>query len=107
VPVTAFGIAVSILVPWNDTNRSHRLRLRVEDEDSREVAGFEAQFEVGRPPGIPSGSDQRMVMAVNLHTQFPHAGGWRVVAEMGGEPRSASFRVHDEAAPGAPTIHPG
>ncbi len=94
-PVTHFGIAISVLVPWNETNQQHHLVFRLEPEDGGELVRMEADLEMGRPPGLPAGSDQRAVLAINADIQFPAAGGYRVVAELGEQVSATSFRVHD------------
>jgi hypothetical protein len=92
-----FGLGVSVLVPWTQTNRKHRLEVRMEHEDGGEpLFRMEGEFEVGRPPGIQEGADQRAVFAMDGITQFPAAGGYRVVAAIdSGKVRSVSFRVRD------------
>jgi hypothetical protein len=100
-PVSHFGIGVSVLIPWTETNRRHHLVVRIEHEDGEPLLGsIEADLEVGRPPGLPHGADQRAVLAMNADIQFPRAGGHRVVADLGDQMRSASFRVHDKEASG-------
>jgi hypothetical protein len=99
-PISHFGIGVSVLVPWNETNRPHRLGIRIEDEDGANIGGLEADLEMGRPPGIAHGSDQRAVLGVNVNLTFPRPGGYRVVAELAGQTRTLSFRVHDDPPPG-------
>lgn len=98
-PITHFGVGVGVLVPYTETNRQHHLALRVEREDGQQIALVEADLEMGRPPGLPAGSDQRAIMALNAEVQFPEPGGYRVVGELGGQQRSVSFRVHDRAQP--------
>ncbi|SRR6266545_6351832 len=99
-PVTHFGIAASVLVPWTETNRPHHLSIRIEGEDGApELGRLEADLEVGRPPGSRPGTDQRAVMAVNVNLQFPRAGGYRIVAELGDKVRTTSFRVNDAPLP--------
>lgn len=96
IPITHFGIGVSVLVPWTETNRPHHLVLRIEHEDgATEIGAIETDLEIGRPPGLPHGSDQRAVLAVNADIQFPLEGGWRVAARLGEQTKTASFRVHD------------
>lgn len=99
-----FGIGVSILVPWTETNRRFELKLRVEGEDGEpELANFDGELEVGRPPGLPPGSDLRAVLAINVDTVFPKPGGYRIKGRIGDAPdseRSVSFRVIDQPAPG-------
>ena len=100
-PPTHFGIGVSVLVPWTETNVPHHLVVTIEGEDGEpELGRLEADLEMGRPAGVRPGSDQRAVLAMNLNIQFPEAGGYRVRADLGDQMRSASFRVHDEVPPG-------
>ena len=95
-PPSHFALGVSVLVPWTETNRRHHLVLRVESEDGEpQLATVEADLEVGRPPGLRPGSDQRAVLAINADLQFPIPGGYRVVAELAEQIRTASFRVND------------
>lgn len=102
-PLSHFGIALSILVGWNDTNLRHHVQILVESEDGgTPLATAEADFEMGRPPGATVGADLRALMALNVDTTFPSAGGYRIVAEMPAhdERKSVSFRVHDQLVPG-------
>lgn len=96
-PISNLGIGVSLLVPWGETNRKHKIIIRIESEDGGpELARVDGEFEVGRPPGIPVGVDQRSVLAINANIQFPSQGGYRIVAECRDTSRSVSFRVHDQ-----------
>lgn len=98
-PITHFGIGVSVLVDWNDTNHPHHLTLRIETADGLEIAKIEGKVEVGRPPGIQPGSSQRAVLAFNIDTRWPSAGTYRVVARLGDMPeteRHVTFRVLDQ-----------
>lgn len=100
-----FGVGVTVLVPWGETNLPHQLRLWLEPEDGGDpVLQAEGAIEVGRPAGAPRGSDQRAVLAVNANVAFPHPGGYRLLAEIGSHRKSVSFQViHDPivAASGA------
>jgi len=99
-PISNLGIGVGILVPWGETNRKHKITLRIESEDGGpELAQLEGEIEVGRPPGIPEGIDQRAVLGINANLQFPSSGGYRIVAECRESKKSVSFRVHDSAPP--------
>jgi hypothetical protein len=99
-----FGIAVSVLVPWAETNRRHRLEMWVEHEDGGDaLLQAEGDLEVGRPAGIQQGSDQRAVLALNTITQFPKAGGYRVVARLdASKTRTIPFRVKNLGIPLVP-----
>jgi hypothetical protein len=101
-----FGIGISVLIPWTETNQPHQLEMWLEHEDGGEpLMRLEAELEVGRPPGIQHGTDQRAVMAVNVITVFPRPAGYRVVATLNGsQPRGVSFRVI--ALGGSPASRP-
>lgn len=91
--IVHFGMAVSILIGWNETNRRFPVKLVVVHEDGQELASVQAQVEAGRPPGLPAGSDIRSVLAVNAEAQFPQPGTYEFRAELGEKVRSTSFRV--------------
>lgn len=82
-----FAIGITIDVDWNETNRRHDLELHVEGPDGEHLgdAPLSAQFEQGRPPGTPPGTDQRMVLAVGTQQTFESAGPHAVVVSVDGE----------------------
>ena len=92
-----FSIALSVLVPWMETNQPHRVVIRVEDEDAQnQLMEATANIEVGRPPGKVPGSDSRSPLVVSGIVHFPKPGGYRVRATLGDEQRDYSFRVIDK-----------
>jgi hypothetical protein len=94
------GMAVSILIGWNETNRRFPLTLTLQHEDGDKIAEVSAQVEAGRPTGIPAGTDFRSVLAIGAEIQFPKTGGYELRAELGGEKRTSVFRVHPPAPTG-------
>lgn len=68
-----FGIALMIDVPWHLTNRQHMFRIELIDLDGNAVipegledpVAIEGQFEVGRPPGVRTGTSLPFMAAVN------------------------------------------
>lgn len=98
------GIAVAVLVPWDETNQRHSLEVWVEDEDGTVYARVTGEVEVGRPPGLPAGADQRTVLGLNADIAYPRPGGYRVVARCGDDTSSTSFFVHDPAEAAAPPV---
>ncbi|MGH2658648.1 MAG: DUF6941 family protein [Actinomycetota bacterium] len=98
-PVNHLGIGLGVRIGWTETNRRHHLVVKLAHEDGEEVFRGEADVEVGRPPGVPEGSDQRAVLAITLEMQFPRSGGYQLAAEVAREERSISFRVHDRPPP--------
>jgi hypothetical protein len=97
-----FGMAVSILIDWNETNRRWPFVLQIVHEDGGDpLARVEAQVEAGRPPGLPRGSKIRSVMAVGANIQFPQPGGYVLRGELGEQTREVAFRVNQAlVAPG-------
>lgn len=108
-PMSRLGIAISVLVPWNETNQPHRLAVNVENEDaSATLARVDAELNVGRAPTLPPGAEQHVVLALSVDLVFPKPGGYRVVARLDNE-RSVKawpFRVHDTIAGVAPSAPP-
>lgn len=68
------ALAIKILVPWDEANRRHKLNAILYDQDGQRASvgeagttvGFETQFEVGRPPGLPAGTALDFPLAVNI-----------------------------------------
>jgi hypothetical protein len=101
--IVHFGIGLSVLVGWNETNQRFPLLLELTHEDGGEsLIRAEGQVEQGRPPGTTPGQDLRSVLAVNADVQFPRVGGYELRATMGEQVRSVSFRVHQMQAQAGP-----
>ncbi len=99
LPVNHFGIAVSVSVPWDETNQPHRLALSIDQEGGEVLSRVETDVEVGRPPRLPAGSEQRVVLGLGVDIVFPTEGGYRVVATVDEDTRTVNFRVHDQPRP--------
>ena len=81
-----FGVAIAIMVPWGATNELHTLTLRIEDADGKPATPtMTAEFQVGRPPNLPPGAEQRIVWALNGDFALPVPGDYRLVAAIDGE----------------------
>ena len=93
------GIAIAVNIPWNETNQRHRFEIEVISEDQnteepKSLAKLGGEFEVGRPPGIPSGQNQRMQFAVNMGIKIETPGTKTVIARIDGtESKRISFNV--------------
>lgn len=93
-----FGIAITVSVPWTETNVPHRLIVTLVGEDGGpEMLKIEGGLEVGRPPGLPPGSEQRAAIALDANVVFPSTGGYVLRAEIDEDIRHVSFRVRDRA----------
>lgn len=99
--IAHFGIGLSVLVGWNETNTRFPLILQVMHEDGGDpFIQAEAQIEQGRPAGLSPGQDLRSVLAINVDAAFPRAGGYEVRATIADQPpTSVSFRVVVPARP--------
>jgi len=60
------AVAAAILVPWMDTNHKHQFRIRLRGEDGTSFGDIGGEFEQGRPPGLPPGSTQRVLISMNM-----------------------------------------
>ena len=81
-----FNIALGVDVAWDETNQRHSLNLGIHDPDGIELGeGFSAEFETGRPPGMPAGQEQRLVMSIGTTTTFSTSGPHAVVVQINGE----------------------
>jgi hypothetical protein len=104
-PVTQrCAVAASFLVPWSETNVRHNIEIEIQDEDGKELAKIAGQFEVGRPAGIPVGTEQRTQIAADMGLTFEKPGIFVIIARSAGtEEGRLTFRV----AGGQPTTLPG
>ncbi len=76
------AVALSVQVPWNETNHPHALEIEVATEDGQRMARVEGQFEVGRPPGMPPGQPQRVQFAADIALTFEQPGAFVVTARV-------------------------
>ena len=70
------AIAMKIEVPWDEANKRHTLKLALIDQDGRPVIvstptgdqplEINADFEVGRPPGVKPGTPLDVPLAINI-----------------------------------------
>ncbi|MBI2908310.1 MAG: hypothetical protein HYX92_11735 [Chloroflexi bacterium] len=97
----SISIATGILVPWNATNRTHSLALRVETQDATELAALGLNFNAGRPPLLGQGESQRVVLAFQLSIRLP-APGTYVVKALVNDAESKRTVFHAQALPKPP-----
>ncbi len=100
--VSHLGVAVTVLIPASAPPIPQQLAVAVEDERGQQIAGMQTQLGQARPPGIPPGDAQRVVLALSFNLVFPGPGAYRLVARLGiSAPRELPFRVHDVSPPAA------
>jgi hypothetical protein len=78
------GLAVSLQVPWDQTNIPHMVLLQLLSEDGKPILDStgerlraEAKFEIGRPPGVKRGTPMPVPLAINFPNVVLPAGGYR------------------------------
>jgi hypothetical protein len=70
-----FSVGLGIDVAWDETNQRQNIQLLIQDPDGSELGDeLSMEIEAGRPPGLPPGQDQRLVVAVNAGANFETAG---------------------------------
>lgn len=80
------SIALGVDVAWDETNQPHSLELVVENPDGAVVTDeFSASFETGRPPGLPPGQEQRVVVSLVTKATLSAAGPHAAVARVNGD----------------------
>ncbi len=98
-----FAIGLGLSVPWNETNQRHNITVEIADEDGHEAARMSGQLEVGRPPGLKSGQDQRVVIALNGVLGIEKPGSFVIVAKIEGqEAKRVQFRILPSPGVAAP-----
>jgi hypothetical protein len=93
------AVAAGIMIPWMDTNLKHQFKLQLRAEDGTSFGDVQGEFEQGRPPGLPPGSSQRVMLAMNMNIRVEKA--CEAVAELlldGEVARTVPFRVVQRVA---------
>jgi len=89
-----FAIGLGLSVPWNETNQRHSITVEITDEDGQQAALMTGQLEVGRPPGLPAGQAQRVVIALNGVLGIEKPGNFVIVAKVEDqEAQRIQFRI--------------
>jgi len=100
------AVAFSVKVAWNDTNKKQAFEIEIlsEDKDTEALKSLMkagGHFEIGRPPGIMPGQDQRFQIALDTILKIEEPGIKTVVARVEGqELKRTNFYVR--ANPNAP-----
>jgi hypothetical protein len=99
----SFHISLGIDVAWHETNHPHELVVTIQDPDGIELGqGLTANFETGRPPGMPPGQEQRLVMSIGAGANFETSGPHAAVVQVDGEELGrARFYLMEGAGPEA------
>jgi hypothetical protein len=88
------AVAASFRVSWAETNRRHNVSITLSTEDGQVLGEVNGQVEVGRPVGIPPGTDQRAQLAADVIVPIQGPGGVVITARIEGEEAGrVTFRV--------------
>lgn len=79
------GMAAAFRVPWNEANQVHNVEIEIADQDGNVLVNVAGQLEVGRPPGIPQGHEQRAQLAIDLDLELKGPGTYVIVARIQGK----------------------
>ncbi len=86
------NLGLGILIPWNDTNLDHTLRVQLRDEDGNQLFRVDGGFKAGRSPQLPQGASQHTVLAIMVSSALPRPGTYSVEATINEtERRTTSF----------------
>jgi hypothetical protein len=90
-----FDVAAGLLVGYNETNVQHGFELRCEDADNNLVfPAAQGAIEVGRPPGMAAGSEQRALVVFAGPFTFGAIGDHAWVLVLNGERQPPTrFRI--------------
>ena len=92
--VVQFGLGIGILVPWSLTNRRFDFGFEIRaSEGNVRIANGNGQFEVGRPPGLPPGMTQRVVIGLSGQMQLPQPGTYEVSLTTEGAEKTVVFEA--------------
>lgn len=99
------AVVVIIKIEWTETNRPHDFHLRLTDSDGNVVTGpgpvaplpleMSGKLEVGRPPGLPEGSELDANFVANIQPIQLEPGQrytWRLMID-GDEAAAEGFTV--------------
>ena len=76
------GVAAAFKVPWNETNEQHNVEIEFTNERGDSLAKIVGVMEVGRPPGIARGREQRAQIAADLILEIRELGTYTITARI-------------------------
>jgi hypothetical protein len=97
-PLAPLCLAVRILVHPTETDSTHQLDVRLQDEDGQEVAKVDVQFGVNDPGRNEPGEELSVPLPLNMPPQvgLPHPGGYSFELLINGiHQTSVPFRATD------------
>jgi hypothetical protein len=77
-------LAVSVLVPWQATNRPHTVTISIQSADAAVLAEQHRPLTVGRPATIEPGTSQRSLLVLRVPVTLPGPGRYVALASVNG-----------------------
>ena len=100
------AVALSVKVPWHQTNQRHHVELEIVTDDGDKLATIGGFIEMGRPPGIRPGQEQRSQLAFNIGLKLEKPGMYVIVGRLEGDEQARThFTVVPD--PGVPSPRQG
>lgn len=102
-----FDVALGVLVEYRETNLLQRFEVALEDADNKPILTAEVELEMGRPPGMVPGQDQRAIFVVRGPFPIKAPGQYSWVITIGGKRAEPTRFYVDKVAPppgGVPPI---
>ena len=103
---TSMGLAIKIMVPWDQTNTPHKIEIEALTEDgdpiilNGEPMKIEAGLEVGRPPGLKKGTPLDAPLAIVMPGVALDAGAYEWRLSVDGNPVARTTFTVAEEPPG-------
>lgn len=88
-----FAVAIGILVPWNETNRKHKLEFEIRAAEGEVLGKGEGEFAVGRELNIPPGMTQRITYAFGGQLGIKAPGTYEVAVTIPGDEKVVTFEA--------------
>jgi hypothetical protein len=111
-PQSPYAVAIVLAVPWNETNRRHKITVVLQDSDGKpvmvasdplgedaKVMAFSAEFEVGRPPGYRPGTSVNVPLAFGVGTLNMVPGRYEWVCTLNDEATKDDWRLPFDVKP--------
>jgi hypothetical protein len=96
------AVGVGMMVDWPETNQKHSVEVALVTGDGQSVGEplVGGDFEVGRPPGMPPGAQQRFMLAAVMALSLENPGPYEIVVRVDGTDMAvASFQAMKVAQP--------
>jgi hypothetical protein len=97
----SISIACGVVVPWNETDDTHKLTVTLEDADGQQIVPpLSASIKTGRHPALEPGASTHLPFAIAVELILPGPGSYTVRASMDDNNESArSFTFYARERP--------